>query len=211
MNSTSPILLAVVLGALIVPSPSLAQGMPPEARRNIHLLFNQHEAVRRQVTLTDDGYVSVTESDQPEVAAALKSHVRQMEERLKSGLMVRRHDPAFVEFADHYADMTHQFEATAKGVKMTVHGKTPAAIKVAQNHAGVVTDFATHGWEGHDRNHPAVLKGGASGEKAATPSSPTLQSTGPGCCAAGGACCGAGPGPQSSKPKGRKANAGISR
>ncbi len=93
--------MAAVVAVGWVSGNAIAQGMPPEARKNIHLLFNQHESVTRTVTMTQGGYISLTESADPKVAAALKEHVRQMEERLKSGLMVRRHDPAFVEFAQH--------------------------------------------------------------------------------------------------------------
>lgn len=214
MNSSLSLLVGAALLGLAAPSPSFAQGMPPEARRNIHLLLDRHDKVRRQVTLTPDGYVAVTESDQPEVAAALKGHVRQMEERFKQGLMVRRHDPAFVEFAAHYADLTHQFEATAQGVKMTVRGKTPAAVKVAQNHASVVTDFATNGWEGHDRSHPAILEPGTATAKPAAPA-PSADSRSslapPGCCGMGGGCCQAGAPAQAPARKGKKANAGVSR
>jgi hypothetical protein len=41
-------------------------------------------------------------------------------------------------------------------MKATVKGKTPLAIKVAQNHAAVVSAFAAHGWSEHDKRHPAV-------------------------------------------------------
>lgn len=47
-----------------------AQGMSPEARKNIHLLFNQHETATRTVTMTRNGYVALTESADPKVAAA---------------------------------------------------------------------------------------------------------------------------------------------
>jgi hypothetical protein len=180
--------VAVLVGVLVGgfgSGAAWAQGMSPEARKNIHLLFSQHESVRRTVTMTKEGYLALTESDQPQVAAALKAHVRQMEERFRQGLMVRRHDPAFVEFAAHYDDLTHLVEPTDKGLRVTVTGKTPAAIKVAQNHANVVTDFATNGWEAHDRDHAAVLR-------SATPttqesSKPAKQAALP-CCSQGGEC-----------------------
>lgn len=177
-------LLATALFAAVtsLSGPVSAQGMPPDARRNIHLLLNQHEAVRRTVTMTKDGYVSLTESDDPKVAGALKEHVRQMEDRLKAGLMVRRHDPAFAEFAKYYDQITHVIEPTEKGLRVSVTGTTPAAVKVAQNHANVVTDFATHGWEGHDREHAAVLNAGLA------PEPTTPRESLPACCRNGGEC-----------------------
>jgi len=140
-------------------SQSHAQGMPPEAREKIHHLFDNHTKVKRTVTVTDTGYTALTESDDAATAAALKAHVKQMSARLKSGLMVRRWDPAFAEYAEHYDEMEHRYEPTDKGMKATVTGKTPLAIKIAQNHAKVISDFAAKGWEAHDRNHPAVESG----------------------------------------------------
>ncbi len=180
--SISVVVCLVGLGSLC-----LGQGMPPEARKNIHLLFNQHEAVTRTVTMTREGYVAVTESADPKVAAALREHVQQMAQRLQQGLMVRRHDPAFAEFAAHYADIRHTVEPTAQGLKVTVTGKTPAAIKVAQNHASVVTDFATHGWEVHDRDHAVALKGGATDAPTPAPAAAHCKG-GPACCENGGDC-----------------------
>lgn len=194
MKTSSSLLLAgVVAASAALAASATAQGMPPEARQNIHLLFNQHAAVTRTVTMTQDGYVALTESDNPKVAAALKGHVRQMEERLRRGLMVRRHDPAFVEFARHYDDISHVMELTEKGLKMTVTGKTPAAIKVAQNHANVVTDFATNGWEAHDRDHAAALKSGAESASSAKELSGPAKKSAPACCAYGGECRMGGP------------------
>ena len=40
-----------------------AQGMPAEARANIHALFGQHTNISRSVTMTKDGYVAVTAAD----------------------------------------------------------------------------------------------------------------------------------------------------
>ena len=136
--------------------PPAGHGMPAEAREQIHTLFENHDKIRREVTKTEDGYVAVTESDDAGVAKALQKHVAQMEERLESGLMVRRWDPAFEQYVSHYKAMEHTFEATDKGVRMVVKGRTALAAKVAQNHAAVISDFVAHGWTEHDVKHPAV-------------------------------------------------------
>lgn len=167
---------------------ALGQGMPPEARKNIHLLLNQHSAVIRTVTMSTNGYVALTESNDPRVASALKEHVRQMEARLNEGLMVRRHDPAFVEFARHYPNLRHTVEPTEKGLRIVVTGKTPEAIKVAQNHATVVTDFATHGWEAHDRDHAPALQSGTPAKESVHAVSSTPKKSCPACCESGAEC-----------------------
>ena len=149
-------LAATLLLGCLSPSASIGQGLPAEARNQIHALFDHYESISRTVELTKTGYVAVTESEDPKVAAALKSHVAQMSKRLESGRMVRRWDPAFAEYVRHYDDMEHKIESTDKGLRVVVNGKTPVAVKVAQNHAGVIMDFAEHGWEAHDKRHAAV-------------------------------------------------------
>ena len=167
-------IVAVVL-LVLIPLAAFGQPMPAESRDAIHTLLNNHEKLTRTVTLTDDGYVAVTESNDPELAKVLRAHIAQMEARLKEGLMVRRWDPAFVEVVAHFDQMETRMEPTEKGLKMTVKGKTPEAVKVAQNHAGIVTDFVNSGWDGHNREHKMVLE-----------SSSVSGSTG--CC--GGGCGG---------------------
>ena len=150
LSSLSLIGLAITLA----PEDGTAQGMSPEIRDNIHTLFDQHSKVIRKVTLTENGYVALTESKDPNVAKVLRSHVKQMSERLQSGRMIRGWDPAFREMVQHYDDLTHKVETTTEGLKITVQGTTEAAIKVAQNHAKIITRFAENGWAEHDVRHP---------------------------------------------------------
>ncbi len=151
----SLILLGTLLAACSCAQPP-GRGLPAEARETIHTLFDGHDQIRREVKLTADGYTALTESDDPALAAALKKHVGQMQSRLASGLSVRRWDPAFAEYCDHYAEMEHVFTPTAKGVRMTVKGRTAKAAKIAQNHARIVSAFAAHGWSEHDSRHPVA-------------------------------------------------------
>ena len=162
ISSTKTLLLAI-LAASSLSSTSCAQskggpGMPAEAREQIHALFDAHDKIHRDLKLTADGYTALTESDDPKVAAALKKHVKQMQARLGERLSVRRWDPAFAEYCDHYAEMEHQFTPTDKGVRMTVKGRTANAVKIAQNHAKVVSAFAAHGWSEHDKKHDTVTR-----------------------------------------------------
>lgn len=185
---------AVVSFTVVVHAQPAGRGMPAEAREAIHTLFNQHEQIVRKLTLTDTGYVATTTSTNAAVAAALQKHVRQMSDRLKSGLMVRRWDPAFAEYAAHYDQIEHQFETMDGGIRATVSGKNAEAIKVAQNHAQVIVDFAAHGWEAHDRSHPAALTARADNQESAAKSGPAHAccSSKPATGASAAAQCGSG-------------------
>jgi hypothetical protein len=170
--------------------------MPPEARDNIHRLFDQHAAVKRTVTLTATGYTALTESDDPVIAKTLREHVDQMRARLDAGMGVRRWDPAYDEMVRHYKDLELKVEPTEKGLRVVMTGKTPAAVKIAQNHAQIVSKFVAHGWSEHDVEHPAVAA------TATSPAPATAAACGQGCgncgsCGkgasegskAGGGCC----------------------
>lgn len=162
-------MLVTAVALILAGSSAWSQQMPAESRSVIHTLLSNHETITRSMTLTEDGYIATTESSDPEVRTALRDHVKQMSERIESGLMVRRWDPAFEEYVAHAGQIEHTMEATENGIRMLVRGKTPEAIKVAQNHAAVVTDFVNEGWTAHDRTHAPVL--------------PTTEtSSRPGCC-----------------------------
>jgi hypothetical protein len=190
-------LLATALVAVCLsPAASFGQGMPADSKEAIHRLFDGHKSIKRDLKLTKKGYEALTESNDPDIARAIKKHVAQMSERLESGLMVRRWDPAFAEYVEHYADIEHEFKPTKKGIRVVVTGKTPAAIKVAQNHAKVLAEFVSKGWGAHDERHPAALTGKADAFVVANPSGKRE------CCLAGGKaekpCC------RDAKPAGAK-------
>src|SRR6185369_15417247 len=59
-------------------------------------LLTDHEKVRRTVNVLPNGIESVTESDDPAVAARLVDHVTAMKGRLHDGRRVRQWDPLFI-------------------------------------------------------------------------------------------------------------------
>lgn len=154
--------LVATLWQILVFLPGMAKepegrgGLSSEARETIHTLFEKRDRIHRKVKEIKDGYEALTESDDPSVARALKQHVRQMEKRLKSGLSVRRWDPAFAQYCDHYEEMEHRFEETEHGLRMIVTASDPLVVRIARNHAGVVSRFVSEGWGEHDLEHPAV-------------------------------------------------------
>ena len=135
---------------------AVASGMPAEQRDTIHGLFDSHKKFTREVVETEGGYVSKTTSDDPAAAKLLQTHVKQMEKRLKDGMMVRGWDPAYVEFVNHYEDIDIQITNIKNGISIAATGKTPEAIAVARNHAGIISEFINHGWKEHDKTHAAI-------------------------------------------------------
>ena len=156
---TIPSKLLVPLLLILTSASALSQGMPVENREAIHKLFDNHRAITREFKMTEKGYEATTESKDPEVARAIKRHVNQMSERLESGLMVRRWDPAFEEYVAYYDQIDHKFQPTQKGIRVVVQGRNPKAVKVAQNHAKVLAAFIQHGWDEHDKAHAKAASG----------------------------------------------------
>ena len=54
-------------------------------RSDLHDLFFNHDRIKRTVTNLPDGIRTVTESDDPQVAATIKKHVAEMGKRVEEG------------------------------------------------------------------------------------------------------------------------------
>ena len=131
--------------------------MSADFRGVIHSLFAEHDKVKREVEMTDTGYRASTTSEDAEVAEMIQTHVAQMESRLEGGMGVRHWDPAFAELRAHYDDMEIAIEKIDGGIAVLVTGKTDDAIKVAKNHARIITGFVEKGGEQMHATHEAVL------------------------------------------------------
>lgn len=137
--------------------PGRGRGMPEEARNAIHGLFEAHAKFHREVKKTEKGYLSKTTSKDPAAVKLLQTHVKQMENRLKQGMMVRRWDPAYEEFVRYYDEIEIKITNIENGISITAVGKTAEARKVARNHAGIISKFIKNGWSEHDKRHPAAI------------------------------------------------------
>ena len=158
------------IGRMIAPGMAGAMGMTGMAHdsatmaqlRVIHLLFANHDRIKRTVTNLPDGIRTVTESDDPQIAQLLKTHVADMMKRVAAG-----DDPGLpIEsealhtiFRDK--DKVHiSVEATASGVVVVQTSDDAKAVAALQEHAAQVSDFAA---EGMRAVHTAMMKkmGGA--------------------------------------------------
>lgn len=88
-----------------------------------------------------------------------KKRVAEMAARLDGCMNARHWDPAFARFREHDDDTSEMIDNIAGGVSVTVSGKTPAAIKVLQNHAAIVSGFVEKGGKEMHQTHSAVIVG----------------------------------------------------
>jgi hypothetical protein len=134
--------------------------------RDIHALLGNHDRIRRSVTNLPDGIRTITESDDPEVAALIKTHVAQMGERVEAGddpgLPIE--SPALRAIFKGKDTIKSAYETTDKGVIVTQTSTDPKTVAVLQEHAAEVTDLVNGGMAAlHTammRNHGGIVGGG---------------------------------------------------
>jgi hypothetical protein len=124
---------------------------------DIHSLFANNEAIRRTVTNRPDGIRTVTESDDPEVAATIKRHVDDMMKRVAEkrdpGLAIE--SPALRAIFENYDKIATSIEQTEKGVIVTQTSADATTVALLQKHAGEVTAFVDNGM---DAVHTAMMQ-----------------------------------------------------
>jgi hypothetical protein len=114
---------------------------------DIHALLTNHDRIRRTVTNLPDGIRTVTESDDPEIATLIKTHVAQMGERVRAGddpgLPIE--SPALRAIFQHKDQIKTTYETTDKGIAVVQTSTDPNAVAVLQEHAAEVTDLVKGG------------------------------------------------------------------
>lgn len=119
-------------------------------------LLADHDRITRTVEHIDDGVITVTTSDDPEVAHAIRRHVRQMAARMESGQGVRHWDPLFVELFRHHEAVSMELEDVPGGIRVHERSDDPEVRKLIRQHADRgVSEFVARG---HERApHPTPL------------------------------------------------------
>jgi len=124
-----------------------------EDRKSFHFLLANRARIRRTIKQLPNGVETVTESDDPEVAAGIQTHVAAMHVRLKEGRGIHLRDPLFREVF-HHADEIHMtIEDIENGVRVTETSDDPYVASLVQAHAHVVSKFIEHGHDEVRRNH----------------------------------------------------------
>jgi hypothetical protein len=131
----------------------------PAEHSDIRDLFFNHESIKRTVTNLSDGIRTVTESDDPQVAATIKKHVAEMGKRVEEG-----HDPGLpIESPALHAIFRNKdniktaYETIEKGIVVVQTSTDAGTVKALQDHAAEVTDLAHRGMVAA---HEAMMKNG---------------------------------------------------
>lgn len=132
-------------------------GMDPEHRTDMeifHFLLDNGDAITRTVTTIPSGVETVTESEDPEIAAKIREHVRSMYARVKEARPIHQRDPLFAEIFRHADAIDMEMTETAKGIEVRETSEDPYVVKLIQAHADVVTRFIENGRAEMHEDHP---------------------------------------------------------
>ena len=129
----------------------MSDNMGPEMMedmRPIREMLMHHEKIERRVENLNDGVKTWTTSEDPEIAAAIQKHVRQMHERLKEKKPIRQMDPLFREIFKHADKIEMQIEDLSNGVLVVETSEDPQVVKLIQQQANrAVSEFVEHGMQ----------------------------------------------------------------
>ncbi len=140
-------------GMMSRPMPMMAGGGMMGGRmgdmRAIHSLLANHQRIERSVEDIPNGVRTVTTSRDPRVAELIRTHVRQMRERLESGIPIRRMDPLFRELFERRHEARLEVENIPGGVRVLHTSDNPEVVRLIRQHARhFVSEAAARGMRG---------------------------------------------------------------
>jgi hypothetical protein len=114
----------------------------------IHDLLIKHEEILRSVEDLPDGIRSQTTSRDPDIAELIRTHVRQMRERVADGAAIRQMDPVFREIFEHHETIEMRIEDIDGGVQVVETSADPqVAILIRQHAHRAVSEFVASGMD----------------------------------------------------------------
>ena len=111
----------------------------------VHDLLTSHTRIKRTVTNLPNGIRTVTESDDPQVAQAIKAHVASMSQRLKDGREFNIFSTTLPLLFENQDKITSKVEITEKGAVVTRSSTDAKVVAALQGHAAEVTELVQEG------------------------------------------------------------------
>jgi len=128
---------------------AMAGGMHDNAFRAdmglVHEMLGSHERIERNVTNLPNGIRTVTESDDPQVAATIKAHVASMANRLEEGREFNLFSPTIPILFENKDKIRTAVEPTEKGVTVTQTSDDAKVVAALQEHAVEVSELVRDG------------------------------------------------------------------
>jgi hypothetical protein len=132
----------------------------------VHDLLMNHARIERTVTNLPDGIKTVTESDDPHVAQAIKAHVASMSQRLKDGREFNIFSTTLPVLFENRDKIKSVVEVTEKGSIVTRTSTDAKVVAALQGHAAEVTELVQDGMVAMRRGMMSRMVTGAGGPQA---------------------------------------------
>jgi hypothetical protein len=114
--------------------------------RVIHELLVGHEQIERRVADIPKGIRAVTTTDDQQLTGLIRTHARQMQQRIEAGKPIRAMDPLFREIFEHHEAIEMQIEDVTGGVRVTETSSDPQVTLLIRQHARrAVSEFVADG------------------------------------------------------------------
>lgn len=136
-------------------------------------LVHNNTKIKRTVTQLPDGITTVTESDDPRVAQAIKAHVASMSGRLKDGQEFNIFSTTLPVIFDNADKIRSAVKMTDKGAVVTRTSTDAKVVAALQAHAGEVTELVQGGPAAFHRGLNARMTMGPGGPRGAMVPAPT--------------------------------------
>jgi hypothetical protein len=120
--------------------------------RLVHAMLVDNTKIKRTVENLADGIRTVTDSDDPAVARAIKAHVASMEKRLNEGRVFNIFSPTLPVLFENKDKIKTTVEFTEKGATVTQTSSEPKVVTALQAHAQEVSELAREGMVAMMRN-----------------------------------------------------------
>jgi peptidoglycan/xylan/chitin deacetylase (PgdA/CDA1 family) len=127
----------------------------------VHQMLAGHDRIRRTVENLPNGIRTVTGSEDPEVAQALKAHVASMDQRLKDGRIFNLFSPTLPVLFDNKDKIKTTVEMTPTGAVVTQTSADAKVVAALQAHAGEVDELARDGMAAMMRGMRSRMMGAA--------------------------------------------------
>jgi hypothetical protein len=129
-----------------------------------HFLLQNHKQIKRKVKQLENGVDTLTESDDPQIAAKIQEHVAAMYKRVEEGIPIHMRDPLFAAVFQNADKIKMEFENTKHGVRVVETSEDPYVAKLIQEHAKVVNQFVKKGHQEARLNHAVPARDGDAAE-----------------------------------------------
>jgi len=127
----------------------------------VHEMLAGHDKIKRTVENLPDGIRTVTESEDPQIAQAIKAHVGSMEQRLKDGRIFNLFSSTLPVLFDNKDKIKTTVETTQNGSIVTQTSPDAKVVAALQAHAVEVDELARDGMAAMMRGMRASMMGGS--------------------------------------------------